>query len=47
MSHKNLMSNGFGRMNGDNIKTTSSVIFYQQQPQKVMSTYMMKTNKDL
>ena len=45
MSHKNLHSNTYGRLNGDTIKTSSSVIFHGQQ--KTTTNYNQKNVKNV
>lgn len=45
MSHKNLHSNTYGRINGDTIKTTSSVIFHGQQ--KTINNLNLKQTKNV
>lgn len=45
MSHKNLHSNHYGRVNGDAITTTSSVIFHGQQ--KTVTNLNMKSVKNI
>ena len=45
MSHKNLHSNAYNRINGDNIKTSSSVILHM--PPKVVSNMNIKNVKNI
>lgn len=45
MSHKNLHTNTYGRINGDTIKTTSSVIFHGHQ--KIVNNLNIKNVKNV
>lgn len=45
MSHKNLHSNAYNRINGDNIKTSSSVILHM--PPKGVNNMNIKNVKNI